>query len=165
MEPLTGIFATEVGGLTALARLVVAALLGMAVGLDRELRNHAAGLRTHMLVSVAAATFTVLALELIARTDSEDSVQADPTRVLEAVTAGVAFLAAGAIIQARGQVRGITTGAGLWLAGAVGTAAGIGAFVIAVMATVIGVIILSALTKLEEHLPNRKDGDGEGNGA
>lgn len=147
----------EVGIGTMISRLVVAALLGLAIGLDREYRQHSAGMRTHMLVSLAAATFALLTFELIARM-SGDHIQADPARVISAVTNGVAFLAAGTIIQGRRGVKGLTTGAGMWMAGAIGLACGIGAFAIAVTVTVLAVIIISLLGLIS--LPKRGEGAG-----
>jgi putative Mg2+ transporter-C (MgtC) family protein len=136
---------------TAIAlRLLLAAALGAVIGLEREYKARPAGLRTHMLTALAAAVFTVLTFELFheARSGKVPG-PADPIRVIEAVTAGVAFLAAGAIIQARGQVQGLTTGAAMWLAGAVGVASGAGCYSIALMATVLALIILTVLTYLE----------------
>ena len=106
-----------------------------------------------MLVSLAASTFTVITFELIERGQVEGAPNADPIRVIEAVTAGVAFLAAGAIIQGRGKIHGVTTGAGLWLAGAIGTACGIGAFSIAGLATLFGFIVLGLLRPAAEAIP------------
>lgn len=134
-------------------RVVLASVLGGLIGLDREWRNRPAGLRTHMLVSLAAAIFAVLMLEILADAEFEqESLRIDPLRILEAVTAGVAFLAAGAIIQSRGQVRGLTTGAGLWLAGALGTAAGLGYGTIAVAATLVGLVVITLLRWFEPAL-------------
>lgn len=154
------IFHSEVGFGTMVARLCVAALLGLVVGLDREYRQHPAGMRTHMLVSLASATFAVLTFELIALTDGQ-GVRADPVRAIGAVTAGVSFLAAGAIIQSRGKVRGLTTGAGMWLAGAIGLACGIGAFGIAITATVLGVVILTLLALVSPMLPRQENGNAK----
>lgn len=158
-------FTTEIGFLPMVARLALAAALGVVIGLDRELRNRPAGLRTHMLVALAAAAFSVLAFELSARAVDEGFDNVDPTRVLEAVTAGVAFLAAGSIIHARGQVHGVTTGAGLWLAGAIGTACGIGAFSVALVATVFGFFILAAIRTVEKWLPRRSEDRLDGGAA
>lgn len=135
-------------------RLTLATLFGAVVGLDRELRRHPAGLRTHMLTSAAAALFTILTLELYheVRSEGGDNVTADPIRIIEAVTAGVAFLAAGAIIHGRGTVRGLTTGAGMWLAGAIGVACGTGRFTIALMAMVLAVIVLTIFHFVERLL-------------
>jgi putative Mg2+ transporter-C (MgtC) family protein len=135
---------------TIAVRLLLAAALGAVIGLEREYKARPAGLRTHMLTALAAAVFAIITFELFhhARSGGEHAT-ADPIRVIEAVTAGVAFLAAGAIIQARGQVHGLTTGAGMWLAGAVGVAAGCGYYSIALMATVLALIILAVLSRLE----------------
>ena len=128
------------------ARLGVALALGAAIGFEREATNRAAGLRTHMLVSLASALFTIIAFEMYARLrDSGVTAGADPLRLLEAVTAGVAFLAAGSILRDSGGVRGLTTGAGLWLAGAVGMACGYGLFGLAAVSTILAIIVLALL--------------------
>lgn len=128
-------------------RLVLAALLGAAIGFDREVRNRPAGLRTHMLVAVAATAFTLITLEVLHQARSlQPEGSFDAIRVVEAVTAGVAFLAAGTIIQSRGNVQGLTTGAAMWLTGAVGVAAGFGLYVIAVLTTVLALLILVAVS-------------------
>ncbi|MEF2551047.1 MgtC/SapB family protein [Aurantimonas sp. A2-1-M11] len=129
-------------------RLIAAALLGGAVGYERERSDHAAGLRTHMLVSIGACVFTLLMIVLIDRFDS-DTTRADPIRIVEAVTSGIAFLAAGAIIQARGRVKGLTTGASLWLAGALGLACGLGEYVLALIAITLTLIVLRLVKLLE----------------
>ena len=82
-------------------------------------------------------------------TSDNASTTADPIRIIEAVTAGVAFLAAGAIIQSRGNVRGLTTGANMWLAGALGVACGAGDYTLAAFGTVFAVIVLVVLGRLE----------------
>lgn len=91
-------------------RLTLATVFGAIVGIDRELRQQPAGLRTQMLTAAAAALFTILTLELYheVRADSGDRVTADPIRIVEAVTAGVAFLAAGAISHGRDQGQSAT---------------------------------------------------------
>jgi putative Mg2+ transporter-C (MgtC) family protein len=106
-----------------------------------------------MLVALAAALFTLITFELFyeARSDTNPG-PADPIRIIEAVTAGVAFLAAGAIIQARGQVQGLTTGAAMWLAGAVGVASGAGYYTIAIMATILALLILALLAYLQQRI-------------
>ena len=108
-------------------RMLLACGFGFIIGIDREMHSRPAGLRTNMLTALAACVFAIIAFEMIASLEtSNDGVRLDPIRVVEAVTAGVAFLAAGTIIQARGDVRGLTTGAGMWLAGAIGLACGSG---------------------------------------
>jgi putative Mg2+ transporter-C (MgtC) family protein len=154
LAPLT---ASELGFGTILSRMLWAIGLGAVIGIDREYLNRPAGLRTNVLVSLAAATFTVLTLELMRHADlqSAGETTSDPLRIIEAVTAGVAFLAAGSIIMSGGKVHGLTTGAGLWLAGAVGTACGIGAYSIAILATVLGFLVLVLLGTVANAIPKK----------
>lgn len=129
-------------------RILAAALLSGVIGYEREARHHSAGLRTHMLVGIGAALFTLLMIILLQRYGSETG-RADPVRIVEAVTSGVAFLAAGAIIQSRGEVRGLTTGATLWLVGAVGLGCGLGEYLLAVIAVAVTLIVLRIVRLLE----------------
>ena len=131
-------------------RLLGAALMAVPLGLEREIKHRPAGLRTHMLVALAAAMFAVLATEIAASPRfSGQQVRADPLRVVQAVTSGVAFLAAGFIIFSRGHVRGVTTGAGIWLAAAVGLAAGYGYWLIALVGMIVGAFVMAALRRVE----------------
>ena len=142
------------------ARLLVAALLGAMIGFEREWRHHPAGLRTHMMVSLASASFAVLGIEILHSPQfDEDSARLDPTRMIEAITAGVAFLAAGSIIFARGKVKGLTTGAGLWLAGAIGLAGGLGLWQVALFSTVLALVVLGLLSRFE--VAKKADADPE----
>lgn len=135
------------------ARLLLATIFGAAIGFEREWQKRPAGLRTHILVCVASATFAILTIEIShAPMFAMDSVKLDPIRVVEAVTAGVAFLAAGVVIFTRGEVHGLTTGAGMWLAGAIGVASGLGLWQIAGLATVLAVVVLGALHLFEGKL-------------
>lgn len=138
-------------GLGELAlRFTVAAVLAGLIGFNREWRRKPAGLRTHILVGVAACAFALLSLELFAEAASlYPESQTDPIRVVEAVIKGVAFLGAGVIIQARGTVTGVTTGASIWVAGAIGLAAGVGNMRIALLCAGFGLIALIALRWLE----------------
>jgi putative Mg2+ transporter-C (MgtC) family protein len=136
------------------ARMLLAALFGAAIGFEREWRNRPAGLRTHALICIATATFGILTIEIVyapvfQATSVAEEIKVDPLRVIEAVTAGVAFLAAGTIILARGQVHGLTTGAGMWLAGAIGLACGLGYWKIALFGTILNVVVLAALYVVE----------------
>lgn len=148
--------ATQLPAWDVFLRLSVAVVVGGLVGFDREMRNKPAGLRTHILVSLAAALFTVITFELRGEvTSKQPDATADPIRIIEAVTAGVAFLAAGAIIRSRGNVRGLTTGANMWLAGALGVACGSGYYAIAGIATAFALIVLVVLGHIERKLPKR----------
>lgn len=135
------------------ARIALAAVLGALMGLEREWQQRPAGLRTHILVALAAAIVAILTIEITKLSYFEgDTVRIDPLRVIEAVTSGVAFLAAGLIVFARGEVHGLTTGAGMWLAGVVGLCCGLGFWGIAVYATVLAVVVLALLRIVEQKL-------------
>lgn len=132
-------------------RLGLASLFGAVVGFEREIRDRPAGLRTHMLISLAAAIFTILAFEIFYAVRSESPVaNIDPLRLVEAVTAGVAFLAAGTILRSGGKVEGLTTGASMWLAGALGMACGLGYYTIALIGGVLTIMILAIVLYLED---------------
>ncbi len=154
MSDLQNLFDSELGIDVVVIRLIAAALFGGIIGFEREYLARPAGMRTHILVALAAATFAVLTLELTAHADGR-GVQSDPIRVIEAVTAGVAFLAAGTIIFSRGEVHGLTTGASLWLAGAIGVACGIGHYFIAILATLLAFLVLTVLRWVEKAIPKK----------
>ena len=128
----------------SLLRLALAALLGGLIGVERELREREAGLRTHLLVSLGSALFTIVgAYGFHAFLDSGASVvRADPTRIAAQIVTGIGFLGAGAIIRQGLSVRGLTTAATLWVAAAIGIAAGAGYYSGAVLATVITILAL-----------------------
>ncbi|MGE6786582.1 MgtC/SapB family protein [Ensifer adhaerens] len=117
------------------ARILGALVMGAVIGFEREVKARPAGLKTHMLVCLAACTFGIISMESVRLGDFfDDRVRIDPLRVVEAVTAGVAFLAAGTIVLSRGEVQGLTTGASLWLAGAIGISVGFGHWIVAGLA-------------------------------
>jgi putative Mg2+ transporter-C (MgtC) family protein len=130
-------------------RLAAATFLGALIGLDREFRKRPAGLRTHMVLSLAAALFTVLTLELQSQLAASGATGPDPIRIIEAITVGVSFLAAGTIIHSGRDVHGLTTGAGMWLAGAVGLACGLERYALAVFGAIMAILILAVLIPVE----------------
>jgi putative Mg2+ transporter-C (MgtC) family protein len=138
-------------------RLLLAALFGGMIGFERESTNGSAGLRTHILIAVAACLFTLLAFEIYEVALLGGSNNPDPIRAVEATTAGIAFLGAGAIFQQRGNVRGLTTGAGMWLAGAVGVATALGYYIVAFGVALFAVLVLAALKTFAHEVV----GDGE----
>jgi putative Mg2+ transporter-C (MgtC) family protein len=154
MESVLGSAApTHLGALEMLIRLVAAVLFGLFAGIDRELRGKAAGMRTHMLVSLAAAAFTILTFELFYRvTAANENANADPLRIAEAVVTGVAFLGGGAIIRSGGGVQGLTTGANIWLAGAIGVACGAGLYVVAAICLGLALLVLVVMGWIERRL-------------
>lgn len=135
----------------AFVRLCGALLLGALIGFEREWHHKPAGLRTHILVAVAACLFVLIGQELSALDFGGAGEQRnDPLRMIEAVTAGVAFLAAGVIFRSADKVHNITTGASLWLAGAVGLGCGAGSLTLAAMATAMVVTVLALLKWIED---------------
>jgi putative Mg2+ transporter-C (MgtC) family protein len=127
-----------------LLRLALAAALGAAIGFERELREREAGLRTHLLVSLGSALFTITsAYGFHAFLASGQSVvRADPTRIAAQIVTGIGFLGAGAIIRQGLSVRGLTTAATLWVVAAIGLAAGAGYYSAAVITTVLVLVSL-----------------------
>lgn len=134
-----------------LVRLLVAAALTGAIGLERELRERAAGLRTHMLVGVGSALFTIVSAYGWGdfRFSTAEGVVFDPTRIAAQIVTGIGFLGAGAIIRQGLSVRGLTTAAGLWVVAAIGMAVGAGYYSAALIATGIVLIGLGPFRWLE----------------
>ena len=131
-------------------RILGAVIFCGVIGLEREFRNSAAGIRTNMLIGLAATVFTLVTLQMMTTLGQNiDTTRFDPIRLVEAVTAGIAFLAAGVIIYARGDVHGLTTGASLWLSAAIGLCVGLGMWAVALTATIAGIVILWLLRKTE----------------
>ncbi|WP_108484675.1 MgtC/SapB family protein [Oceaniglobus ichthyenteri] len=150
LDELSGTFGNVPIAIATL-RLAVAIILGAMIGFEREQREKAAGLRTHILISLAACMFVIVSQGISNISfGPPDQTQVDPLRLIEAVTAGVAFLAAGAIFKQGAKVHNLTTGAGMWLAGAIGLACGTGQIPLAVLATVMCVTVLWVLRRAEQ---------------
>jgi putative Mg2+ transporter-C (MgtC) family protein len=130
-----------------LSRLVIAAILGLVLGLDRELRGHAAGMRTHGLICFSAAATTVSVISLWATLDAE---QADPLRLYETAGAFIGIIGAGLIIFSKGQVHNLTTAAHLWLAAVIGIACGAGQWPLVVIASIVSLLMLTVLRLFED---------------
>ncbi|MGH3650641.1 MAG: MgtC/SapB family protein [Acidimicrobiia bacterium] len=129
-----------------LLRVLLAGVLGAAVGFDRERTDKPAGLRTHMLVSMGSALFAAIGVLIVNRAMGDDDVvRLDILRVVAAVATGVGFLGGGAILRGDHRVRGLTTAAGIWVNAGIGLAAGLGQIILAIGATVFAVIIIAAL--------------------
>lgn len=133
-----------------LLRMAGAALLCGLIGFERSLHKNTAGLRTNMLIGLATATFCMITLHMLeTMAGRHDGLRLDPIRLVEAVTAGITFLAAGVIVYAKGDVKGLTTGASMWLSGAIGLACGLGLWPVALMASFSGVIVLWLLRRAQ----------------
>jgi putative Mg2+ transporter-C (MgtC) family protein len=139
-------------------RLMLAAALGGAIGLERELDEKAAGLRTHMLVSVGSAVFTLVSAygfrDFLVHGGSV--VRADPGRIAAQIVTGIGFLGAGVIFRQGFTIRGLTTAASLWVVAAIGMASGAGFWAAAVLGTAISLLSLRPLEWLKElAIPHR----------
>lgn len=154
MEATIGTFtAWEIGG-----RLGAAALLGMVLGLDRELRGFAAGMRTHGLLALAAAVVVISGLMLHEAVHQRGG-EADPLRVVQGLFQAVGFIGAGLVFTRHRDVHNLTSAASLILAVALGIAAGAGQWVLAGMATAIGLVLLTLVRLAERWLPGNDKRD------
>jgi putative Mg2+ transporter-C (MgtC) family protein len=137
MDPLTE--------LQFLGNLVLAALLGGVVGIERELAEKPAGLRTHMLVGTLSTLLVVLANQMVASFDPQSFISTDPIRILQAIVVGISFLGAGTILKYgpddHRTVEGLATGASILSVSAIGIAIALNAFILAVGTTVLSVFI------------------------
>ena len=140
--------------LTIALRLLLAAILGALIGLEREIHDHPAGMRTHLLVSLGSAGFTALSIYAF------PSPGADPARVAAQIVTGIGFLGAGAILKQGVTIHGLTTAASLWVVAAVGMAAGAGAWVTAVTITAIAVVSLWPLRRITERFVRKGRHEG-----
>jgi putative Mg2+ transporter-C (MgtC) family protein len=131
-------------------RIIVASALGLAIGFEREIHGHPAGLRTHMLVALGSGLFTVLSAEGFG--EGSPAVPIDPTRIAAQIVSGIGFLGAGAILKDGIVIRGLTTAASLWATAAVGMAAGAGEYVIATVAAAVILVSLWPINALAERL-------------
>ena len=141
--------ASSISNWEVLLRLSVAAVLGGAVGLERELRERQAGLRTHLVVCVGAALFTLVSAY------GFTGPRVDPTRIAAQIVSGIGFLGAGAIIRQGLSVRGLTTAATLWLVAAIGMASGAGYYPAAILATAGAILTLGPLRVIAFRLTRR----------
>lgn len=134
--------------LDVLGRLLLALVLGAAVGIERELRGKPAGLRTLILICVGAEIFTEASL-IAASQQLHDLVRADPARIAAQIVTGIGFIGAGTILVHRGNVVGITTAASIWVAAAIGMMVGLRAYMIAVGGTLLVMLTLTVLGWIE----------------
>ena len=131
-----------------IVRLLLAAGLGAALGLEREMRQKPAGLRTNMLIAVGSALFSLVSIQLAKQGGSADRVAAN-------IVTGVGFLGGGAILRSGRNVVGMTTAATVWVNAAIGMAAGIGESMLAVSATGITLMVLGVLPPIERYFDQR----------
>lgn len=131
-------------------RLCLALVIGAVIGIERELRQKPAGLRTHMLVTFGAALFTLIPLQTGVATDADAL-----SRVIQGITAGVGFLGGGEILRqssqesARTQVRGLTSAAAIWVSAALGIIAGCGLWQLGLIAALLSLLVLNVVKRFE----------------
>ncbi len=142
----------ELDTLEMVLRLVVALVLGALIGLNRRIYGKPAGLRTMALVSLGSATFTIVGVNAMFQLATveqaagiEAMVRLDTSRVIAGIVGGIGFLGAGAIIQSRGRVQGMTTASGIWMTAAIGVASGLGQYTLALTATFLAFVVLVVL--------------------
>ena len=131
-------------------QLFLAALLGGLVGLEREYQRRAAGLKTHSLVSLGSALFTIISLEAFEALSGKTGISFDPSRVVAAIVVGVGFIGAGLIILRSFRVEGLTTAAGIWVVAGVGVAVAFQFYLIAAFTAFLALMILTVLKSAEE---------------
>jgi putative Mg2+ transporter-C (MgtC) family protein len=140
-------------------RLVGGLALGAIIGLERELHSQPAGFRTHSLVCLGATIFTIVSGYGFAGD------QVDPTRIAAQIVSGIGFIGAGTILQHRGQVRGLTTAASLWAVAAIGMATGAGLYLLAGLGTVLILVVLALLDRVEAIARRRLEPESARSGA
>jgi putative Mg2+ transporter-C (MgtC) family protein len=133
-------------------RLLLSALLGGLIGLEREWNNHAAGLRTHILVCIGSTAIMLLSIYGFSEFVTVANVRTDPARLAAQVITGIGFLGAGAIMRTGSSVSGLTTAASIWVVAAIGLCVGAGFFYVAFLSTVLVFLILFVLNKVERLL-------------
>ncbi|RKH53477.1 MgtC/SapB family protein [Corallococcus llansteffanensis] len=148
--------------LILIGRLVLATFLGGVLGVEREVRNQAAGLRTHTLVALGACCFTLASVytEAVLGPSANPGAQADISRIASQVVVGIGFLGAGVIMRHGGSVKGLTTAANLWVTAAVGLASGLGLYVVAGATTGLALLSLALLRPLARVLTPQRGRHG-----
>lgn len=141
-------------------RLAMALVFSGAVGWEREIKGRPAGLRTHIMVALGSAGFTLIALEMIASLGTPEHAPIfDGVRIIAAIVGGVGFLGAGAIIQSRGEVKGLTTAASIWLASAIGVASGMGYYALSTLMVAFALTTLVIIKRMERRWFANERGD------
>ncbi|MCD6500579.1 MgtC/SapB family protein [bacterium] len=141
----------DISQLQPFLQLLLAALLGSLIGLEREYKRKEAGLKTFSLVSLGTCFFAAVAVYLSSHPFSAAGfVQIDPGRVIQAVAIGIGFIGSGLIIHQKGQIEGLTTAAALWAAAAIGIGVGIGLYFLAILGTFLTIGILAGFRLIEK---------------
>lgn len=141
---------SHIGTVSSIYKLVLALVLGSMVGYERKRKGQTAGVRTFSLISMGSALSMILSIYVAQ--EYAPTLSGDPTRIAASVVSGVGFLGAGAIIQMKGSVRGLTTAAGIWMVSAIGMAVGVGLYWLAFVATLLILFILVQLERIERRV-------------
>lgn len=149
-DAYTMVNATEVSTLSSLYKLIVSLLLGSLVGYERKRKGQTAGVRTFSLIAMGATLAMILSIYV--PQEYLGLKNGDPGRIAAQVVTGIGFLGAGAIIQMKGSVRGLTTAAGIWMVAAIGMAVGVGMYTVSLIATLLILFVLVQLEKLEHRI-------------
>ena len=131
-------------------KLFIAVVCGVVIGLEREMQDKAAGLRTHILVCLGACLFGMLGLTLVAEYKN-----ADILRLAQGLLIGIGFLGAGVIAREGTSIKGLTTAAGIWVMGAVGLAVGVGSYRIAIIGTIVSFLTITLFGRVENRFKNK----------
>lgn len=135
-------------------QILLAGILGMFIGAEREHRHRSAGLRTYTLVAIGSCLFTVLSIYGFLSVEGQSY---DPSRIASQIVVGIGFIGAGMIILKENKIEGLTTAAGIWTTAAVGMAVGLGFYLVAIFAALLIVAVLLALTFLKEKIRTTDD--------
>jgi len=152
MQAFTQTFAWEALRIDVLINLLLAAVLGAAIGLEREVTGKAAGLRTHILICIGSTLFTEVSIAVAALGNGGG----DPARIAAQIVTGIGFLGAGAILRTEGEIRGLTTAATIWVVAAIGIAIGAAQYVTAIGATALVLVTLWPLRWWERRVAQRR---------
>ncbi len=131
-----------------IVRLISAVLVGMIIGLDRQLRNKEGGLRTHGIITTGSALYTIISISIL---------NADPARVIAQIVTGVGFICGGVIFKSKDRVRGITTAADIWMTSGIGVAFGLGMYRLALLSASIILLILVPARAIDTAIYNKKN--------
>jgi putative Mg2+ transporter-C (MgtC) family protein len=132
-----------------LPRVLVALLIGVLVGIEREYRGKLAGIKTNSLICVAAAVFTATSILMTSYGQSVDAANSDPTRIVAQIVSGIGFLGAGAIFKANNKIEGLTTAAVVWAVSALGIMVGCGIYLSSIIIAILFIVFLAVVSVLE----------------
>ncbi|MCH2546913.1 MAG: MgtC/SapB family protein [Alphaproteobacteria bacterium] len=146
----------------AMLRLAAACILGLAIGLERQIKNKPLDFRPFMMVCLGAAMFTIIGMELLytlknTYNNDNNTLSIDPSRIMQGIIGGIGFLGAGAIFRDSEHVVGATTGAGIWMVGGIGMACALGLFSFAIAATFLALFIYTFMGIALQYFPNSNE--------